>query len=125
MEVPTLEETYYNLAETNFWTKLFPTVCYKIINTKYDLEQNIEFINNIESLGDILMIGPYSVNSYSMFDYTMSYIITWIKIFVQDKKSRRIFVKNLQNEYLKIRTTINVRIPVFIINHINSYAIRN
>ena len=125
MEVPTLEETYYNLAESNFWTKLFPTVCYKIINTEYDLEKNIEFINNLESLGDILMIGPYSVNSYSMFDYTMSYIITWINIFLQDTESRRIFVKNLRNEYLKIRTTINVRIPVFIIHRINSYAIRD
>ena len=119
MALPTFEKTYYNLIETNFWTKVFPNVCSKIVNIEVG---GIDIINNVERVVDMLTIGPYSDDTRIIFEQSMTNIIIWIKIILQDTDTRSIFIEKLKKEYCKIYKNINVKIPDFIIDYINTYS---
>jgi hypothetical protein len=119
MAMPTFEKTYYNLIESNFWTKVFPNVCHKF----RDIELGgIDIINSVERVADMLIIGPYSADTRIIFEQSMTNIIIWLKIILQDTDTRSVFIEKLKKEYCKVYKNINVKIPDFIIDYINTYS---
>jgi hypothetical protein len=119
MAMPTFEKTYYNLIESNFWTRVFPNVCYKF----RDIELGgIDIINFVERVADMLIIGPYSADTLIIFEQSMANIIIWLKIILQDTDTRSVFIEKLKKEYCKVYKNINVKIPNFIIDYINTYS---
>jgi hypothetical protein len=119
MAMPTFEKTYYNLIESNFWTKVFPNVCHKFSDIEFG---GIDIINCVERVADVLIIGPYSDDTHIIFEQSMANIIIWLKIILQDTDTRSVFIEKLKKEYCKVYKNINVKIPNFIIDYINTYS---
>jgi hypothetical protein len=98
---------------------VFPNVCYKFRDIEFG---GIDIINCVERVSDMLTIGPYSADTRIIFEQSMSNIIIWLKIILQDTDARSVFIEKLKKEYCKVYKNINVKIPNFIIDYINTYS---
>ena len=116
MELPTLEKTYYNTEESNFWIKLLLNV-----SKTFDPKNNYNFLKQVEIICDMLMMGPFTTEAEIIFNEAIANINVGIKILLEDDTTRTLFVRNLKKEYFKIYKNVNIQLPAFIKNYLNLY----
>jgi hypothetical protein len=117
MELPSFEKTYYNPEESNFWTKMFMKTCYK----SFDYINDGYFINQVERICDMLMIGPFATESEIIFNESIANVNIGLKVFLEDTNMRTKFIRNLKKEYFKIYKNTNIQLPYFIKTYLSLY----
>jgi hypothetical protein len=116
MELPTLEKTYYNTDESNFWTKLFLNV-----SKSFDPKNNHNFLKQIERICDMLMMGPFSSEAEIIFNEAIANVNVGIKVLLEDDTTRTLFIRTLKKEYFQIYKNVNIQLPSFIKKYFNLY----